>query len=81
MSSHVDKDAVKCTDLEGAVKRDGDVMYLLACNAREAYMTATLANNFVPEGSQSLDQFFAIEVTGQFHKAKTSSRTKCSLMI
>ena len=46
-----------------------------------ADMRASLASAFVSEFAQRLNQLRPGNIPQQFHRAKTSSRTKCNRMI
>lgn len=78
MRRDIFKDAVECADASRVVVGNAHMMFPSGLR-REINMAAGLTNNPVTQPGQKVGQVPTIKIAGEFHAAKTSSRTKCSL--
>ena len=80
MRGHILENPMKGIEFHGAVVRDGDVVLAIALG-RVTHVRAALTGAFVTKRTEGLAKFGTGDVPRKFHRARTSSRTKCRRMI
>ena len=65
--------------LERLVFGNGDMMCAVQLGGK-AHMRTILTDKLITQNPQGFDQIITVNVAGNFHEARTSSRTKCNRM-
>ena len=76
MTRNFPQNGRECTDPEGLVIRDGEMMFPVVLSGQPK-MAAALTRSLISIGPERLGKFAAPEIPRQLHAAITSSWTKC----